>query len=292
MPTTHRTFAEEPLGRSRGSRSSYLVGYTPPDMAVHLLHIRKSGGTAIKFALNQAAKRAGEEQLTTAYGPIIRHPHAFRLGDVPEGEFAIFSLRDPATRFVSGFYSRLRKGAPRYNRPWSEDETKCFEWFSTPQELAHALAQGDGEDRDRAEFAMNSIRHLKFPLIWWTGEAQKLWRRLPHVLYIARQETLTDDWERLKVLFDIPKDIELPDDDKKAHRLTGNVDKSLTPEMLEALRDWYAADYELLELCESARGEMIASLQRLADSLEPYAPKVPPKPKAVRPGRARLFLSR
>ena len=48
---------------------------------------------------------------------------------------AVFALRDPLTRFISGFYSGLRKGAPRYDIGWSKGEKRAFSWFSTPQEL-------------------------------------------------------------------------------------------------------------------------------------------------------------
>jgi hypothetical protein len=226
-------------------------------VAIHFLHIRKSGGTAIKYALKQANARSNEP-LPTPLGDLILHPHSFKLEDVPEGDQAIFSVRDPASRFVSGFYSRLRKGAPRYNREWSDAERRCFGWFSTPQELADALTKRWGPKRKKAEFAMNSIRHLRRPMIWWTGEAPEFSKRLSQVVYIARQETLDEDFARLKSLLDLPADLELPSDPVQAHRYTGPNDKSLTPKMVDALREWYAADYALLEVCEQARGEILA----------------------------------
>lgn len=239
-------------------------------MAIHFLHIRKSGGTAIKHALRQVTKGTGK-QLTTPFGELHNHPHSFRFGDVPEGDLAIFSVRDPASRFVSGFYSRLRKGAPRYNREWSDAERKCFGWFSTPQELADALTKRWGPQRKKAEFAMNSIRHLRRPMVWWTGPAPEFRKLLPQVLYIARQETLDEDFERLKKLLDLPPDLSLPSDPVKAHRFTGDNDRSLTPKMLDALREWYAKDYELLEVCEEARKEMFARVEGLSTTSDPTA---------------------
>ena len=58
---------------------------------------------------------------------------------------AIFPLRDPVTRFVSGFYSRLRRGRTAVLHPAHEAERKAFEWFPTPQELADALAERRAE---------------------------------------------------------------------------------------------------------------------------------------------------
>ena len=226
-------------------------------MALHLLHIRKSGGTAIKAAL-WPERGTKKQPVSTSEGDLFQHPHQFRMEDMPAGDLAIFSVRDPASRFVSGFYSRLRKGAPRYNREWSQAEKKCFGWFSTPQELAGALTKGWGPARKKAEFAMNSIRHISRPMVWWTGEADEFRKRLPQVFYIARQETLDDDFERLKRLLNLPQEVALPSDPVAAHRLTKDVDRTLTPAMLEALREWYAADYELLKVCDEAREQMLA----------------------------------
>ena len=226
-------------------------------MTVHVLHIRKSGGTALNHALKQAHKRAGY-QLQSPFGEVIKHKHSVRLDDVPDGDHAVFAVRDPATRFVSGFYSRLRKGAPRHNREWTDAERRSFTWFATPQELADALASPWPWKRKRAKFAMESINHLKKPLVWWTGPAAEFRGKLHKVLYIARQETLDEDWPRLRSLLALPSHIELPSDPIQAHRFTGSDDRSLTPEMVDAIKEWYADDYRLLEAIDEARVDMIA----------------------------------
>lgn len=232
-------------------------------MTVHVLHIRKSGGTAMNFAFKQARERAGGD-LQTPFGPLIKHKHSVKLEDVPDGELAVFAVRDPVTRFVSGFYSRLRKGAPRHHVEWTDAERRAFEWFSSPQELADALASVWPPKRKKAEFAMGAINHLKKPLVWWTGPADDFRSKLPKVLYIARQETLNDDWFRLRSLLRLPSDLELPSDPVQAHRFTGNDDKSLTPKMVGAVKDWYADDYRLLEVVDEVRVKMIARAEESA----------------------------
>jgi Sulfotransferase family len=233
-------------------------------MAVHILHVRKTAGTAMKFPIKQLIKEKGGS-LDSPYGEIVPHPHGVRLDDVPDGDLAVFAVRDPVTRYVSGFYSRLHKGAPRYNREWSDEERRSFEWFSTPQELADALSKSWGQKRKRAEFAMNSIRHLKKPLSWWTGTAQEFRQKLPKVLFVARQEHLDEDWARMKQLLALPGDLELPSDPKQAHRSIFKDDKTLTPKMVEAVKDWYEEDYRILGVIEEARGEWLAKM----DDLEP-----------------------
>jgi len=221
-------------------------------MAVHFIHVSKAGGTAIRYALRQAQEEGGGE-FVSPWGPVRTHRHSFRLRDVPKGDKATFALRDPVSRFVSGYYSRQRKGAPRYVREWSNAERQSFEWFPTPQALAEALAEPPGETRKRAEFAMKSIRHLKRRLTLWTGDPTYLRRNLDKVLYIARQETLDDDWEKLKELLGLPAELALPQDAIVAHRTIYPSDVSISDRGVAALRAWYAEDFEVLAIGESVR---------------------------------------
>ena len=91
---------------------------------VHFLHISKTGGTAVKHALH--------DSLALTRCALLLHGHRVKLMDVPDGEKAAFFLRDPVSRFCSGFYSRKRQGRPRFDFPWSPAEELAFGRFSTP----------------------------------------------------------------------------------------------------------------------------------------------------------------
>ena len=206
----------------------------------------------MRHAIRASRVQAGG-RLTTPWGRIRGHDHSFRFMDVGPDDMAVITLRDPATRFASGFLSRLRKGAPRYYNEWTPDERQAFEWFPSPGTLADALAESSGELHERAEFALRSIRHVRDPMTHWTGDAGYVRDRAEDVLYVARQETLDADWELLKELLDLPRGQTLPLDPVVAHRWTDGVDREISPKGIEALREWYAADYELLELAEEMR---------------------------------------
>jgi hypothetical protein len=223
-------------------------------MAVHFIHVSKAGGTALRYAIRSARVQAGGK-LVSPWGEVWGHDHRFRFADLRSGHKAIFPLRDPASRFLSGYYSRLREGAPRYFIEWSAKEAQAFEWFPTPQALAEALAEPSGEARRRAEFAMGAIAHVRQPMTHWTGKPSYLRRRLDNVLYVAMQETLAEDWEKLKDLLDIPRDQMLPTDDVRAHRTAyaADDDRTLSDKALQALREWYADDYELIEIAADVR---------------------------------------
>ena len=206
----------------------------------------------MRYAVRRERLAAGGA-LPSPWGPIWAHEHNFRLSDVPQGDKAIITLRDPVSRFLSGFCSRQRKGAPRHMGEWTEAERMAFSWFSTPQELADALAEPPGEARVRAEFAMRSISHLKRRMTLWTGTPAYLLRHLDKILFFARQETLDDDWKRLRELLELPSGVILPRDDVVAHRTLYSCDVALSQRGVEALRVWYTQDYRVLEIAEHVR---------------------------------------
>jgi hypothetical protein len=227
-------------------------------MAVHLIHVSKAGGTSLRYAIRAARVRT-EAQLTSPWGEVWGHDHRFRFPDVPRDDKAVLMLRDPVSRFLSGYFSRRRKGAPRYLIEWTEAERQSFEWFPTPQALADALAEPSGELRERAEFAMQSIRHLNRPMTHWTGKPAYVRKHIDKVLYVARQETLDADWERLKELLNLPREQMLPQDAITAHRTTYDGDLEISEKGVDALRSWYADDYELLEIGEEIRNGGVQS---------------------------------
>jgi hypothetical protein len=123
-------------------------------MNIHYLHIGKTGGTALKHVLKQS--------VLFSENKIILHDHKTKLDDVPINDQVIFSLRNPLSRFFSAFYSRKRKGKPRYNSEWTQSEAKAFSHFSSPIELLDA-ASGKASEKDflEAKMALNSIQHVK-----------------------------------------------------------------------------------------------------------------------------------
>lgn len=194
---------------------------------LHLLHIGKTGGTAVRTALGKR---------------VVEHGHDFVLPDLRVGEQCIFFVRDPVTRFVSAFYSRQRQGRPLTFHPWTEGEERAFTLFERPGDLARALAAGDAAARD----AMTAIRHVREPLAKWLVDAEYLRGRLGDVYFVGSQERLDDDFARLKEMLDLPRRVQLPKDDVKAHRNPRGLDYTLDDEAVEGIRAWYAGDYALL----------------------------------------------
>jgi hypothetical protein len=210
---------------------------------IHLLHIGKTGGTALKESLRPTCD-------TVDYR-IELHEHNFKLRDVPAGDKVVFFLRDPIRRFVSGFNSRKREGRPHYYSPWSIGEEIGFRQFHTPNELARALSSKNSRIQRAAVTAMKSIAHVKSSYWYWFDNETYFLSRLPDIMFIGFQESLDEDFEILKKKLGLPETISLPKDDIRAHRNPRDLDICIEEEALVNLKEWYAADYEFIRLCNT-----------------------------------------
>jgi hypothetical protein len=213
---------------------------------LHFLHVSKTGGTAIKHVLKAYRVTSGHA--------IVLHGHRFTLREMQNGDKAVFCLRSPTSRFVSGFYSRQRQGQPRYFEPWKPDEKIAFAQFQTPNQLALALSSVDDAERLRAEKAMHSIAHVNNGYAKWFESEEYLLSRLPDIFFIGFQETLAEDFETLKSKLGLPSTLKLPTDDITAHRNPEHLDKKLDKQAIENLNRWYADDFRFVALCQKIRG--------------------------------------
>lgn len=213
---------------------------------IHFLHIGKTGGTAIVEALRPIADDFG----------IVLHDHDKRLSEIPRHQRVFFFVRHPIPRFVSGFNSRLRRGAPRYCYRWSEAEAIAFAQFTKPNDLAEALSAPDEQTLAHARQAMRGIQHVNsFYRNWFSGE-RELEKRIDSIVVLGLQEKLAQDFEYLKLVLQLPRELALPEDDVLAHRTPGGLDRHLSPLAECNLSRWYAEDIRLYERCLQLRARL------------------------------------
>ena len=201
-------------------------------MAIHFLHIGKTGGNSMREALRPVME---ERQ-------IVWHQHASNLSDVPYSERIVFFVRHPVSRFVSAFNSRLRQGRPKLDSKWRSDELLVFERFRTANQLAEALFDVDEESRQFALWAMHSIAHVNKHLVDFLTSSAYLEERSQDILFYGFQESLSNDFARLKELLSLPEAIALPDDPVVAHRTPKGFSIELSQLGETAIRHWYRDD--------------------------------------------------
>lgn len=222
-----------------------------PRKPLHVLHVGKTGGTSLNHVLLEHADSA---RLQPVFGG-----HQLRVADIPVGESFMFVLRDPLSRFVSAFNSRLREGRPRYHYPWREEERVAFTEFQTPDELAAALSSRNPLGRRRAKQAMKAIGHVNTHYAYWFGTPSEFRERLADVFFVAFQEHLDDDFELLRLKLGLPDGVRLPEDATVAHRAPPGFATELGPVGRANLSRWYADDLAFVELCRRLAPDVNAS---------------------------------
>ncbi|MCZ6836891.1 MAG: sulfotransferase family 2 domain-containing protein [Planctomycetota bacterium] len=206
-----------------------------------MIHIGKTGGSVIKHALESLPPNERYD--------FQCYTHHTRLKKIPVGDHCFFFLRDPISRFISGFNSRKRQGKPLYFYEWKPGERIAFETFHSPNELALALSHRKRAHRLRANQAMNKIRHVKRSYWYWFRDESYFRSRLDDLFFIGFQETLNADFEILKKKLSLPEDLSLSNDEVIAHKNPDHLDKHLDDQAIENLKQWYAKDYEFMDLC-------------------------------------------
>jgi hypothetical protein len=224
----------------------------------HMLHVPKTGGTAVAEALRPVARRHR----------LVFEEHAVALADIPAGDRVFVFLRHPVDKFVSGFNSRLRCGRPRYSFAWTPSEARSFSHFLTPNALAESLTSSDPQTAEFARSAMSGIRFVSDSMIQWFGSIENLRNRRHQFILLGLQTCLADDFEFLKRQLGLPGEIQLPSDDVLSHRTPQQFDKTLSALGRKNLGDWYAADIAFYEAFVALRKEWFGL---------PAAPQ-PPRP--------------
>ena len=116
-------------------------------MAVHFIHVSKAGGTALRHAIREGRALAEDGRLMSPWGPVWGHDHRFRLINVENGDKAVIPLRDPSLPLRVRLLQPPAQGGAALLPRMEGGGATAFEWFSTPRELADALAQPGGETR-------------------------------------------------------------------------------------------------------------------------------------------------
>ena len=236
-----RGVARRVRGLYRRRRVVSVADPTEARPPLNVLHIGKTGGTALKHVL-------AEHESASRYALLFRG-HGVTLPDVPKGEQYMFLIRDPLSRFVSAFNGRLREDRPRYHYPWREEERIAFARFKTPDELAVALSSGDDEERQAAERAMRGIGHVNTPYTVWFPDESAFRARLGDLFFIGLQDRLDDDFESLKAKLGLPPDARLPRDETAAHKSPSGSQTRLSDVGRANLERWYARDIAFVQLC-------------------------------------------
>lgn len=166
----------------------------------------------------------------------------------------MFVTRDPVKRFISGFESRLRKGAPANHVPWTPEEERAFNVFEDANSLALALDPSHQLYAEAAA-AMAGIKHINSSYWDWFRDENLLAEREKDIVFIGRTEALDSDFTALAKYLGLPAGVSLPTDPKKGHRSNPakGAERVFEKRAEELVKNWYLRDYEFMDLCANWR---------------------------------------
>lgn len=206
-------------------------------MTTAFLHIPKTGGTAIRTAIESVAV-AEDGNRVRYFG------HRSNLDDLAAYE-VFFVVRDPIERVISGFHSRRRMGLPRYHSVHTPGEAATFRRWPELEPLVLDIATGDTD----ALAAWDTVAHLR-PLSTWLVSTDVI--EASNITYIAELSTLGREWPQMRALCGLGDDIELPSSPVASHRAPERPPE-LSGNARAALRLLLAEDYELYACCQRVR---------------------------------------
>ncbi|MEO0462985.1 MAG: hypothetical protein AAF127_07625 [Pseudomonadota bacterium] len=209
---------------------------------VYFLHIGKAAGSQAKKMIRQVNAVRSDIHL-------VGLTHDTRLIDLPEPADYFFSIRDPISRFRSGFYSRKRRGRPHNDFPWTANEETAFTRFEHANDLAEALFE-PGELGMKAMAAMKSIRHTAQDQADWFAMAGDIFSVRPPV-WVIRQEHFESDFSILMDKLGVDFTPEPRRDALGAHSNDYSDVPALSDVSKEKLRLWYAQDFALYDAVET-----------------------------------------
>lgn len=212
-----------------------------PATTVHFLHVSKAAGTQIGQVIKQINSSSFERKF-------VKHGHEVALFNLPQDQDYFFSVRDPVSRFKSGFYSRQRKGQPRYYNEWSEQERLAFENFPHANDLAEALFTPGQRGRE-AVAAIRAIQHCSRNLVDWFKFHGHMFEIRPPI-WILRQEHFARDLGVFLKRCGYEGTLELAADKTRSHANDYSGIPELSDRARENLRRWYVQDYAFLDLCQ------------------------------------------
>lgn len=207
---------------------------------IAFIHIGKNAGSQVKQIAPKLIKQGFR---------IKAYKHNLKLHQLPKDSKYFFSIRNPSSRFVSGFYSRKRKGRPKFNIDWSPHEKIAFQDFEHANYLAENLFSNN-ELGISARLAIKSITHTGAHQFDYFHKAAYFAIQPP--ITIVRQEYFERDMQRFLDILGINIKIEslLTFDKIKSHQNDYAEAPPLSELALHNLKKWYIQDYMFYEMCE------------------------------------------
>ncbi len=205
----------------------------------HFLHIGKTAGTQTRYVLSNLPTQRRGYRFTA-------HPHYVKLRDLPETADYFFGIRNPVDRFVSGFYSRKRRGRSGSNE-WNQHEQLTFQRFPHANDLAESLGNVD-RSGEHAFFGMRSIKHVNMMQADWFDDQGYFLDNRP-TIWIVRVSSFNEDLRSCLHRMGIRSSIRTSTDQPISHATNYDGIPRLSEQAIANLEAWYWRDFRFTAHC-------------------------------------------
>jgi len=238
--------------RARAPRRHGQQREEPEQPAFVFLHLGKTGGGSVR----QLLRPIRSQWAAVGHHGTLDEIHQ-RWPEAP----IVFFVRDPVTRFVSGFNNFRRAVVHKSTGKLpSQIELVAHTLFTTANELAEGLASNDPRTRSAAEWAVTRLGFLRNHLTANLHSAAAVDRHRPHLALIGLFERFDVSVSAMRAALDLPPTLRLPTDESTAHRGLRHLPTRLSPVGHAAVAHWYRADIELYAHCRTIHHEQTSEL--------------------------------
>lgn len=161
---------------------------------VYFLHVNKAAGTSAIAGIRKYASKSKTHI-------IVPLPHQYGLASIPRKAKVALFIRNPETRFESGFEHLYRKGYPHYNVTWTKEEAEVFKEFQNFSSLIQSMSSDDQTLRTAAFSAWRHVFHLRHPYRHYVGNLSFLEKNIDRIVFVGEQENFQNDWARFSAKF-------------------------------------------------------------------------------------------
>lgn len=234
---------DNPRIEARARRRRKRESSEPDNPAFVFFHLGKTGGGSVRQLLRP---------IRSQWAGVGHHGTLDEIHERwPEAPI-VFFVRDPVTRFVSGFNNFRRAVVHKSTGKLpSRIELVAYTLFATANDLAEGLVSDDEHTRSAAEWAINSMGFLSNHLTNNLQSAATVDRHRPHLALIGLFERFDVSISAMRTALDLPTSLQLPSDEATAHRGLSHLPNRLSPVGHAAVSHWYRADIELYTHCRT-----------------------------------------
>jgi len=220
------------------------------------MHIPKTGGTGVNAFGKSLVERGHRFPCIFGHGWTVQEI----LENFPKIQIN-FILRDPLSKMISGFNSRIRQGRPTYNSIWTPGEASAFTLFPSVRNFFDAILADDEFNKSAVAYTMRRVRHLHWNYGFYFKNLETIRANQSSFRLIGTMETLNEFVGGMTALVGAPESL-AREFYEKQHESSTRAEQALegySPKEINRIRNFLRRDYRIYSELMTLSGRPTAS---------------------------------